>query len=354
MSSKEIEKIESRFAKSQSALVLQQSDLSLASVSDMVVNKAIDISPKYQRRERWDPVKESGLIESFLLNIPVPPIYLAEDEYGTYSVIDGKQRVTAINKFLKGTLKLSGLEKFKELEGYSFEDLPQSLSNALRIRPYLRVVTLLRQSDPELKHEVFLRLNKAGVALNSQEIRNVAYRGKFNDLIFELSKNAYLKKQLKATEQSKTYKEMIDVQYVLRFFTMRTYWEKFPGNMDAAMDSYMRLNYKMSGAALTSCKTVFNESIEFCKSIWGVEGFMRPGGSARVLQGFYDIHMVCFSLLSPKEKANALLKKVEVRKALVKRLEKDEPFSESLTQFTSNSENVKLRIEGFCEILRQV
>lgn len=148
MASQQVEKIEARFAKSQSALVLQQSDLSLASVSDMVMNGAIDISPKYQRRERWDPVKESGLIESFLLNIPVPPIYLAEDEYGTYSVIDGKQRVTAINKFLKGTLALTGLEKFKELEGYSFEELPQSLSNALKIRPYLRVVTLLRQSDP--------------------------------------------------------------------------------------------------------------------------------------------------------------------------------------------------------------
>jgi hypothetical protein len=351
---KKNEKIEARFAKSQSALVLQQSDLSLGSISDMVLNGAIDISPKYQRRERWDPVKESGLIESFLLNIPVPPIYLAEDEYGTYSVIDGKQRVTAINKFLNGKLRLTNLEKFKELEDCSFSELPTSLSNALKIRPYLRVVTLLRQSDPELKHEVFLRLNKAGVALNSQEIRNVAYRGKLNDLLFELSKNAYLNAQLKATVTSKTYKEMIDVQYVLRFFTMREYWQQFPGNMDVAMDTFMRANYKMSIKDVSLNKTIFEDAITFCKAIWGDEGFMRPGGNTRVLQGFFDIHMVCSSLLTLQEQKNAIAKKEKVKRALSDMLTGNIDFSESLTQFTSNAENVKIRIAGFCKMLREV
>src|SRR5665647_486672 len=237
-------KIAQKFETAQNSLVLQQSDLSLQSISDMVDSGSIDISPKYQRRERWGEIKNSGLIESFLLNIPVPPIYLAEDEYGVYSVIDGKQRVTAINKFLKGKLTLRGLEKFPELEGFTFSKLPTSLSNALKIRPYLRVVTLLRQSDPDLKHEVFLRLNKAGVVLNSQEIRNVAFRGKFNDMIFDLSGSKYLVKQLKSTKESKIYREMIDVQYVLRFFTVKAYWDSFPGNMDLAMDRFMASNYR--------------------------------------------------------------------------------------------------------------
>ena len=354
MDRKRNEKIEDRFAKSQNALVLQQSDLSLASISDMVGSEAIDISPKYQRRERWDPTKESGLIESFLLNIPVPPIYLAEDEYGTYSVIDGKQRVTAIHRFLTGKLRLSKLDKFKELEGYAFSELPVSLSNALKIRPYLRVVTLLRQSDPELKHEVFLRLNKAGVALNSQEIRNVAYRGKFNDLLFDLSKNIYLNRQLKATPASNTYKEMIDVQYVLRFFTMRAYWENFQGNMDTAMDTFMKANYKMSEKNVELNKKIFLDAIEFCKEIWGIYGFMRPNGTTRVLQGFFDIQMVCSTLLSAKDRANALSKKTKVRNSLIYKLESDEGFSESLTQFTSNADNVKFRIESFCKILREI
>lgn len=352
--SQQIKKIEERFNNSQNSLVLQQSDLSLQSISDMVDSGSIDISPKYQRRERWTTDKESDLIESFLLNIPVPPVYLAEDEYGTYSVIDGKQRVTAINKFLKNQLKLQNLEKFKEIEGFYFKDLPTSLSNALKIRPYLRVVTLLRQSDSDLKHEVFLRLNKAGVALNSQEIRNVAFRGDFNDMLFDLSATNYLVKQIRSEKGTKNYKEMIDVLYVLRFFTVQEKWNNFPGNMDIAMDQFMRDNYKNSAKQILVRRDSFEQALDFCEKIWGDEGFMKPGGSRRVLQGFYDIQMVCGSLLNLKERSNAITKKNQVKKALVDLLVKDDVFSESVTQFTSNAKSVKYRIETFVEVLKSI
>lgn len=346
--------IEEKFNKSQDSLVLQQSDLSLQSISDMVISQAIDISPKYQRRERWTPQKESSLIESFLLNIPVPPIYLAEDEYGTYSVIDGKQRVTAINKFLGGKFPLQNLDKFQELEGYYFADLPKALKNALSIRPYLRVVTLLRQSDPELKHEVFLRLNKAGVPLNSQEIRNVAYRGEFNDLLFKLSRLEYFVNQLGSFEGSKTYKEMTDLKFVLRFFTVREFWQNFPGNMDVAMDKFMQANYKNSGKKITALAKLFEDALEFCEKVWGQEGFLRPGGSIRVLQGLYDIQMVCPSFLTKEERENALKKKEKVKKILEKILTEDPEFYESVTQFTSNPKSVSYRINTFTNALKRL
>ena len=349
-----IERVTSKFEKAQNSLVLQQSDLSLQSISDMVDSNAIDISPKYQRRERWNENKESELIESFLLNIPVPPIYLAEDEYGIYSVIDGKQRITSINKFLNGQLRLRDLEKFPELEGYFFNELPTALSNALKIRPYLRVVTLLRQSDPDLKHEVFLRLNKAGVALNSQEIRNVAFRGAFNDLLFELSQSEYLNTQLRATHDSKVYKEMIDVQFVLRFFTVKAYWDSFPGNMDQAMDRFMSENYKNSAQTIDNQKSDFLRSLTFCEIVWGNEGFMKPESSKRVLQGFYDIQMVCCSLLNTEEYNLALEQPAEVRKALNYLIENDAVFVESVTQFTSNQKSVKYRIQTFTNVLKNI
>ncbi len=347
-------KILARFNQSQSALVLQQSDLSLQSISDMVDSGAIDISPKYQRRERWGLEKNSGLIESFLLNIPVPPIYLAEDEYGVYSVIDGKQRVTAINKFLRGKFELNDLDKFIELEGCKFKDLPDALSNALKIRPYLRVVTLLRQSDPDLKHEVFLRLNKAGVVLNSQEIRNVAFRGELNNLLFDMSAAPYIKKQLKATMQSKIYREMVDVQYVLRFFTVRKYWHNFHGNMDVAMDSYMQDTHKMSKRQIKPLQTIFENALAFCETVWGDEGFKKPGGNSRVLQGYYDVQMVCSSLLSDAERANALLNPSRVRDALVSLLNNDETFRDSVSQFTSNPKSVNYRIKTFVDVLKAI
>lgn len=349
-----MDKIIEKFEKAQNSLVLQQSDLSLQSVADMVESHAIDISPKYQRRERWDEGKESELIESFLLNIPVPPIYLAEDEYGIYSVIDGKQRITAIHKFLNNNLTLKNIEKFTELEGLNFSDLPNALSNALKIRPYLRVVTLLRQSDSDLKHEVFLRLNKAGVPLNSQEIRNVAFRGNFNDLLFELSENSYLRQQLKSSKDSKNYKEMIDVQYVLRFFTIQEYWDKFPGNMDKAMDEFMFSNYKNSNNKIIKQKNSFLRALDFCKSIWGEEGFMKPDASKRILQGYYDVQVICSSFLSDSEYENAINKSTLVKEKLINLLKNDKRFEESISQFTSNTKNVKYRIETFTNALKEI
>jgi len=346
--------IEDKFNTAQSSLVLQQSDLSLQSIADMVESEAIDIAPKYQRRERWTKDKESSLIESFLLNIPVPPIYLAEAEYGKYSVIDGKQRITAIYRFLYKNLKLQNLDKFKELEGLTFNELPDALSNALKIRPYLRVVTMLRQSDPDLKHEVFLRLNKAGVALNAQEIRNVAFSGKFNDMLLELSENDYFKAQLNSTKTSKTYKEMTDVQYVLRFFTLLDTWKNFPGNMDKAMDSFMAKKTKVSDNDIISAKEKFITSLNFCQKVWGTEGFKKPNGTTKVLQGYYDIQMICSSMLTNEERINALNNAEKVKASLVNKLEKDEHFLSTLSEFTSNGKRVYYRISEFYNILKEI
>ncbi len=160
-----------RFTDAQDALVLQASDLSLETIAAMVDSQAIDVSPQFQRRERWDIARQSMLIESFLMNVPVPPVYLSEDDFGRYSVIDGKQRITAIHDYLRERLTLGGLERFRELNGYRFSQLPAQLQNALRVRPYIRAVTLLRQSDRQTKYEVFHRLNSGAEPLNAQEIR---------------------------------------------------------------------------------------------------------------------------------------------------------------------------------------
>src|ERR1700728_2385667 len=231
------EKVLERFRHAQESLVLQMADLSLRTISDMVADEAIDIAPHYQRRERWSIEKQSALIESFLLNVPVPPVYLSEDEYGVYSVIDGKQRITAIHKFLTGEFALKDLYELPELGGRTFERLPAELRRTLTVRPYLRVVTLLKQSDPELKYEVFRRLNTGGERLEQQEVRNVVFRGKLNDLIYKLAEEPFLKQQLKIyNTKSAAYVDMTDAEYVLRFLTLRVNWSKFSGSLARSMD----------------------------------------------------------------------------------------------------------------------
>lgn len=148
----------------------------------------IDTSPKYQRRLRWNNKKKSLLIESFLLNIPVPPIFLFEYNYNAYEVIDGRQRLEALRAFLSNDFALTGLEYWPELGGKRFNDLPQVLQKGLMRRSLPAVVLLAETSKPsseelDVRRVLFDRLNTGGVKLNPQELRNALYPGTLNSLL---------------------------------------------------------------------------------------------------------------------------------------------------------------------------
>jgi hypothetical protein len=353
-----MDNIVKKFLLAQNRLVFQSSDLSLEAIANMVKGEAINIKPKYQRRERWNKDKQSALIESFLLNIPVPPIYLAEDEYGSYSVIDGKQRITAIYNFILLKEKLVNLEKFKEIEGLSFEQLPSPLNNALKIRPYIRVITLLKQSDSLLKYEVFNRLNTGGDKLLPQEIRNASFEGTLNDLLVELSENKIFRKQFnleteKEREKSKIYKEMLDVEYVLRFFTLRDTWNKFNGNMKIAMDNFMEQNYRSKDLNIIDLRNTFNQTLNLCELIWKDRTFKRPDGRNEIIQGIFDVQTVALSFFL--NKADLIVKRKEqISNKFEKQYFEDSEFQVSMRQFTSNIKQVNYRIGTMINLLEEI
>lgn len=344
-----------RFLKAQDSLVIQSSDLSLGSLSEMINKKAIDLQPHYQRRERWKEDKQSALIESFLLNVPVPPVYLSEDEYGFYSVIDGKQRLTAVSAFMSDELCLKDLKEFPELNGSRFSGLPPQLRNALFMRPYFRVVTLLKQTDPELKYEVFLRLNTGGDRLRPQEIRNVAFSGEFNDLLINLAINEFLRGRLGIeNERSAAYMKMDDVEHVLRFFTIRAYWQEMGGSLSWWMDKYMALKRKSDTKELAVLKSIFESAIDGCEKIWGRYSFFKPttnGWREQMISPLYDAQMVAVSLLSNAALTIAKNKSMEIVEGTRKLFTDDPQFVKSVTQATNNAFNVKYRIETLTRLI---
>lgn len=345
-----------RFTKAQDSLVIQAADMSLETVAAMVDGGSIDVQPTYQRRERWKPHAQSALIESFLLNIPVPPVYLAEEEFGTYSVIDGKQRLTTIKRFMRKEFNLAALDRFKELEGLSFSELPIDLQNALRIRPYVRVVTLLKQSNPSLKYEVFTRLNTGGVALKPQEIRNAMYRGKFNDLLIELSADDFLRQQLKIkTQKEDAYVTMDDVEYVLRFFTMQEQWESFSGDYRRSMDAYMDEHRRPSPRKLASFRHLFSESLSRCHDLWGSSAFRRYDPRAnefrdQFLSAVFDAQMIAASQLQIAQ-VNKLKDKKSAVVQATKELFKNTAFDDSVRVSTNTPSRVKLRVDAMLSVL---
>ena len=271
----------------------------------MVENDVIDLAPKYQRRERWDTKRQSELIESFLLNIPVPPVYLSEEEYGAYSIIDGKQRIMSVSDFLGNKYKLSRLSSFPDINGLRFHQLPQQLQNTLKVRPFLRVITLLKQSDPLLKYEVFLRLNRGGVRLNNQEIRNVAFRGNLNDAIYDAANTSFLRQSLNISDQkSKAYQQMLDAELVLRFLTLRDNWQHFSGSFSRSMDQYMSRNSNLSGSEASELVRRFSVAITRVEALWGVYAFKRwdrQQWRQQALAGLYDAQMIACDQISLKQ-----------------------------------------------------
>lgn len=350
--------IVSIFNAAQDRLVLQASDMSLETVAAMVEKGAIDTQPAYQRRERWSAKRQSALIESFVLNIPIPPVYLAEEAYGKYTVIDGKQRLSSITRFMRDGLALVELQKFKRLEGYKFSNLPTELRNALEIRPYVRVVTLLKQSDPDLKYEVFERLNTGGEALFPQEIRNVAFRGKLNDLLFTLSESAFLRRQLKITKNTEpAYLQMLDVEYVLRFFTMQHSWKDFSGDYRRSMDRFMEENRDPRPPKLRAMKRDFTEAIARCELFWGKNAFKRfDSGGVRnqFLAGMYDAQMIAVSLLTAKQSASLAGKIPQISKATKQLFDAKGQFESWVRYATNTKSSVFKRIDAIKTMLEAI
>lgn len=263
--------------KKQRELLSSVVDYNLESLSQLVSNKTINLSPNYQRRFRWDDIRKSKLIESFLMNVPVPPIFLNEDKYGKYSVIDGKQRLSAINEFMTGKLVLTGLEIFSDINNMSLHELPVEFQNVIKTRSTLRSIIILRQSDTDVKFEVFQRLNTGGISLNAQEIRNSTYPGPLNDLILELSENKDFHQMLgiKNKAKSSIYQEMKDAELILRYLTFRGNWENYSGGLKRNLDNFMVNNQNMNKLKLKEAKKDFIDTLNIVKVCFGEGSFKR-------------------------------------------------------------------------------
>lgn len=206
-------------------------DISLEQLKIFVDANDIITDPDYQRKYVYDDKRASCLIESILIGIPIPVIYLAEEEDGVYSVIDGQQRITSFVRFLKNEFPLTGLKRLKSLNGLYFRQLEKSLQRRLSLKP-LSTVCIERDSQ-NLKYEIFSRLNLGAVKLRDQEVRNCIYRGKFNDMLKEIANtNTYLPILFHDENTRYSYEERI-----LRFFALRPM--ELKGTFKLMMNSFM-------------------------------------------------------------------------------------------------------------------
>ena len=249
----------------------------------------MNLQPFYQRRSRWDKQKQSRLIESFIVNIPIPPIILYEQNYNSYEVIDGQQRITAIRDFYENKLKLTGLEFWSELNGLTYEELHEVIQAGIDRRS-ISTITIVTEStaDPEeamlLKQLAFERINTGGVDLSRQEARHCLYNGKFDELLLELSRHPIFAEAWGIHPQNDSsdnelaknnlYKKMEDAELVLRFFALRN-MEYFRGTIANFLDLYMRKSMRFDDKDIESLKKIFLETIKLASKLYE-ENLFKP------------------------------------------------------------------------------
>jgi hypothetical protein len=250
------------------------------------------LQPFYQRRKRWDDKRKSKLIESFIMNIPVPPCFLYESDFARYEVMDGQQRISAILDFYTNKYKLKGLEQWPELNGRIYDKLPSEIKKGLDRRSISYIVLMKESATGKdqmlLRQQVFERLNTGGIELENQEIRHCIYHNEFDKLLIELSKNSILREawDLPAfgpeeelnppdTLLSKPhYSKMRDVEFVLRFFALR-HVDKYRGGMQSFLDQYMVRSSRFSDEDISILRNVFIETMSLCSEIYG-ENLFKP------------------------------------------------------------------------------
>ena len=325
------DKINEKYRKGEIRIVTEQARYPLDTIASMLDSGKYDLNPDYQRRIRWNEEKRSRLIESFIMNVPIPPIFLYEINYSFYEVMDGLQRLTAIYDFYTGVFALKGLESWKELNGKKYKDLPEQVRGGVD-RRYLSSIVLLQEtakSDEEaefLKQTVFERLNSGGEKLEPQETRNALHNGKFNQLCIKLGKNEYFRKMwvlpLESEKnkllQDERYRKMIDVALVLRFFAYR-HIEKLSGisSIEKFLDGYLKQANNYSEETLKNLEVLFNDTTEVIYNIFGEKSFLLPQVGKKKYKKptkvVYDAIMQAFAI-NIQYKENLIDNAIEIEK----------------------------------------
>lgn len=339
------EELNSRYVTGEVRIVTESARYSLAGIRTMLGDTVgseerlrYDLDPEYQRRHRWSKERKSRLIESFLMNIPVPPIFLYERDYAQFEVMDGRQRLTALAEFYRNEFALEGLQYWEDLNGCTYQKLPSKVRDGID-RRYISSIILLKETArneeqaAQLKKLVFERLNSGGVALSHQESRNAVYRGPLNDLCLDLSKNAAFKnlwqipKDPRAdvgetddvlSQGEQMFQRMDDVELVLRFFAYRHMCREKLGlnNISMFLDRFLVLGNKFSVDVLRAYRELFEGTTSLLWEIFGEHAFCRvsddgtPRGKPTKI--IYDPLMWAASQCAAGDARAALLKDPKV------------------------------------------
>jgi hypothetical protein len=332
----------------------------------------LNLSPEFQRRANlWTATNKSSLIESLLLRIPIPSLYVSEDKDGNYTVVDGLQRICAIAHFVEvhalnkalnikfDPLRLTGLESLTEYHDKAFEELPRPLKR--RINETELTLHIIRASTPQdVKFNIFSRINRGGLPLTAQEIRNAIYPGEWRLKVRQLAESQQFRD---ATENKIRGDRMEDLELVLRFVAHYRLprGEKRPEeqNLDIFLNQTIeKKSIKWNENEWADIEAGFYRALEFAPLIFGRIAFRKYSalGEARrpINRGLFEAQSVVLAWRNREELKKLAKQSNVVIEKFREAFERDYDFQSSLLYATGRGRASNKRIETIDNILSEV
>jgi len=333
----------------------------ISNIVDQLKCEDILLEPDFQRHpDLWDDRKQSRLIESLMIRIPLPTFYFDSTDDDKLIVVDGLQRLYAIKRFMvlgeddEKRLKLTDLEYLKEYEGRKFEELPPNMQR--RIKTQTLTTYVIRPGTPDkVRTSIFTRINTGGLTLEPAEIKNSVYRGQAADLLKEL---AYSEEFKVATRNKVDSKRMLDCEFVnrfLAFYLLGT--EQYSGNLENYLNDVMIRLQKASKATIKKCRIDFLKAMKYAACIFGDKAFRKitanNGRYGMINKPLYDAVTVNLAKLSVPECENLLKKKDKLMEKYIELLN-NKKFISIITSGTAAIDNVKKRHSTIYQLFHEV
>lgn len=232
--------------------------------------------PDYQRDFVWDEIRQSKLIESITLGLPIPIVFMAEDSNGRLEIVDGSQRIRALAAFLEDDLTLTALDRLTELNELKYSDLPKSRQKKINNTP-IRMIVLSEAATEEVRNDLFERINRGSDLLRNMEKRKGIYQGSFNSFIYNnCAKNELLKKLAPLSKSVKNRQEHEEL--ILRFFLLIDDYPRFKTHsrgIGVVLDEYMDKKNKIFDADEQEIKSAqYERMLKFVNDAF-VNGFAK-------------------------------------------------------------------------------
>lgn len=241
--------------------------------------KSLIIDPDFQRNSVWKLEQKSRFIESILMNFPIPPLYVNENEDNKWIIIDGLQRTSTLVAFLNNEFALKNLKALGQLEGKTFQNLDSAQQS--RIEDKKINIYILQSNTPlAVVYELFDRINTGGTPLNRQEVRHCIFKGKSTELLKELAQTDFFKR---AIDDGVSGTRMKDREVILRYlaFKIQDYEKDYQGDLSPFVEEAMKKINKMSDNEIEMLKKDFERVMKLTHQFFGKGNFRYPSKNSK-------------------------------------------------------------------------